>query len=143
MRFSRLLLALALALGLLLVSACGRQVELDPRDEDGLKEWACDTRSSMVHLDVINRSTFDVVVTIMPRSGSGRDLRPAAWGLKTTRYRVMRSELDSSGRLLIRAIRGGLSSGPGEAWLTPLMCDVGTLEINGTLNQSYYMGVEL
>lgn len=144
MRKFSLLLAttLAASLAVSVIAACGHQVELDPRDEEAAEMNTCNRRSTEVTLVVKNRSTFDVEITIITRSGSRRKLIPyASYG--TSEYKLSRFYLNSGGAFIVVPIRGGMNMyGNGHAQMTPLACAVGTLEINGTMNQIYYIGAE-
>jgi hypothetical protein len=117
-------------------------VPVDPRDEEAVRalEKSCN-RLSNATLKVVNRSTFDVKLTIIFRSGGNWPITgfvpPGRSG-----YTVPRHAFESGGGIVIVPVRGGMSSGDGYVSLMPLQCDVGTLEIGPTLNQSYFTGAD-
>ena len=136
---------LAMALVAVTVGACGYNAELDPRDKEAIEEYenACNRRSTRVTLVVENLSTYDLEITVVMRSGARRKLIPYAHSLSRSEYKLPRSTLDSGGALIIVPIRGGLNMhGNGYVEITPMSCDVGTLEVYSTMNQIYYMGAE-
>ncbi len=133
------ILAVILALGLV---GCAGHVPIDPRDEMESREPECDMTSSMIELKVRNRSSLDVLVYLQRSSGGGRNLRPAAPGLKTVRYKVARSAV-TRGYARLTAVRGGMASRPAFIQLGPVQCDVGTVNIAPSLGMSMFFGADV
>ena len=132
----------AILASMVLTAGCGPigpSYELDPRDEVA----TCDRNDGTAILRVDNRSTFDVLITIRPQDGGGRNLRPAALGLRETDYRIGRRNFGSGSSVVLTVVRGGMSNRPAVVYLGPIMCDVGTLTIAPVLSMSMFAGADI
>jgi hypothetical protein len=141
----RLILAL---LALAVLQGCGKYAELDPRDEKGASEWedSCNRTSPSVTLNIENRSTFSFRIRIHrdPR-GPGWPVLPSVQiGPGKTSRSVPRMFLDGRGFITLELTGGGMIfREPGPIYMTPLICDVGTLVVEPDPAMSNYVGMDI
>lgn len=141
--FVAVVLLVILSLGLL--TSCGpRGVELDPRDEAAVEQFqgSCDRSSSRVILKVVNHNSASITITLLANSGMNRRLRSVN-GLSTTELEVSRFYFGQGGQAVLHISGGGMSRGDFAVWLTPLMCNVGTLSIEPLISASMFAGADL
>jgi hypothetical protein len=138
------LISIVAAAFLFFTMGCGRQVDLDPRDQEAMEDYSlgCDRNSASVELKIINRGSASVDVYLYTRAGGRRRIGMIGGFAKRLKV-VGRYELQLGGAFVIQQ-SSGLTIGSGEAivYLNPLACNVGTLEIGSTVNLSSYMGMD-
>jgi hypothetical protein len=142
----KVLAAVAIAVVLFVMTGCGRQVDLDPRDAEALaayeEEYGCDRNSPMVELKIHNRSSASFDVWLFGRAGAKRRIGNIG-GFDKRLKQVSRYELELGSTFVIRQ-SSGLTIGSGEYHVPVglLSCDVGYLELGPNLNMSHYIGMD-
>lgn len=128
------------------VGACGRQVELDPRDAEALAEYeeetGCDRTTVTVQLKINNRGSAGYDVYLYSRSGGRRRLGSIGGFAKRLKL-VSRYELEIGGTFVVTQSSGLIiGSGTYRVPVNLLNCDVGYLELGPSLELSHYIGMD-